>query len=451
MAPPLRPEAMSTTDSRVATALRAPGVEADTALLERLAILTSVAGGVAESFRAFRAHFAALLPDLGFALLRIDEHVALIGFIGADGTEVMATRDGAPARGTWSRSADALARRVAAVRTDETIELMPQERSAPLACALGSPASMHVIGADTRGVSGLRIAFTSDVQRRFDRIDLAALAAEARVAFAILAAGLRERLVVHQHAEIEGLADIQRLLQPDNPVIRGIEYAVHWQPAATAAGDYYDLMTLTPYIEGFVDAGADAWGVSIADVSGHGAAAAMEAVQFDAILRTYEGNEPPGGPAGAATYANRYFFSRRQRRHFMTLLLVGGRPDVGRIAYVCAGHPPGIVRRADGRIDRIGAGTDAGIPLGILREHRWENHEADFRRGDTLVVCTDGILEARDATGELFGAARFERVIAESDGSPASIVASVRDEVIAFQRSPLGADDQTLIAVRSVA
>lgn len=425
-----------------------PQSEVDTGLLEGLARLTSVTGGAAQAFRAFRAHFAERLPDVGCALLRVRGQVALAGFAAADGTEILGASDAGRLLDLPLRFDDVLAARCAGASDATVIELTAAERATALAQALLLPASMFVCPA-APGASDFRIVLTSPRHGVFE--PARALAHEAQVAFAILAAGMRERLVDRQHAEIEGLADIQRLLQPDDPVIRGIEHAVHWQPAATAAGDYYDLMALTPYVEGFIDTGADAWGVSIGDVSGHGAAAAMEAVQFDAILRTYEGNEPPGGPAGAVTYANRYFFSRRQRRHFMTLLLVAGRPDTERLVYVCAGHLPGIVRRADGRIERIGAGTDAGIPLGILREHRWENHELDFHRGDTLVVYTDGIVEARDARGRMFGGERLERLVAESDGSPAAIVARVREAVVEHQRSALGIDDQTLIAVRSVA
>ncbi len=420
-------------------------------LIERLARLTKIHGGPRDAFAAFRNHFADRFPDVGFALLHAREHVALAGFVGADGSEIVQALDPHIGTSALPRFDDALAQRLGAIEGPVVAELTPEERALPLAQALLAPTSMFVAHIDDRGADGFRLVLTSDASHRFDRVDGRALIAEARVVFAILAAGFREQLVVHQHAEIEGLADIQRLLQPDNPDIRGLEYAVHWQPAATAAGDYYDLMKLTPFIDDFVDRGADAWGISIADVSGHGAAAAMEAVQFDAILRTYEGDEPPGGPAGAVTYANRYFFSRRQRKHFMTLMLVAGRPDVERIVYVCAGHLPGIVRRADGRIERIGAGADTGIPLGILREHRWENHELAFAPGDALVVYTDGIVEARDQRSRMFGAERLERVVAAGDGSPNAILARIREALFAHQRGEIGNDDQTIIVVRSVA
>jgi sigma-B regulation protein RsbU (phosphoserine phosphatase) len=188
----------------------------------------------------------------------------------------------------------------------------------------------------------------------------------------------------------------------------------------------------------------------ICDVSGHGAAAAMEAVQFDAILRTYQGNEPPLGPAGALTYANRYFFSRRQRPHFMTGFGGGARPDLGGLRYVNAGHLPAL-RLREGRIEWLGRDEDAGIPLGILREHRWDNHETDWRRGDVLLLYTDGIVEARDRRGRMFGMERIATLLRSGDDAPEAIIARLRDALFEHQDDSIGVDDQTLIALRQEA
>lgn len=283
--------------------------------------------------------------------------------------------------------------------------------------------------------------------QHFERIDLPALSRQLRLAFALLAAGFNEDIAARQHREIEGLADIQRLLQPDAPRIRGLDFAVHWQPAETAAGDYYDLMNLSHLFDDFADRGADAWGMMIGDVSGHGAAAAMEAVQFDAILRTYKGDEQPRGPAGAVTYANRYFFSRRQRPHFMTAFSVGARPDLGGIRFVNAGHLP-LLRRRGREIEWLGRDDEAGIPLGILREHTWNNIDSDLLAGDILLLHTDGIVEARDQGGRMFGAERLAKLAAQGRDDPHEIVARIRDALFEHQDSDTGVDDQTLLVVR---
>ena len=187
----------------------------------------------------------------------------------------------------------------------------------------------------------------------------------------------------------------------------------------------------------------------LGDVSGHGAASAMEAVQFDAILRTYNGEEPPGGPAGAITYANRHFFSRRQRPHFMTLFSAAHRPDRAELDFVCAGHVPAILLR-DGRQQLLGRDQDASIPLGILREHRWDNVKVPFLPGDRLVIYTDGILEARDSRGRMFGLERLQQLLEGEKLDATTTLTRVREAVAEHQGSDIGIDDQTLIVLHQV-
>lgn len=246
--------------------------------------------------------------------------------------------------------------------------------------------------------------------------------------------------------QIESLADVQRLLLPDQPRIPGLEYAVHYQPAEIAAGDYYDLMLLPAGGDG--SAGSDAklpnWGVMVGDVSGHGPAAAMEAVQFDAILRTYRGDEAPGGPAGALTYANRYYFSRRPRPHFMTVFAARHRPGAGELDFVSAGHPPALLRRG-GQV--IALGEDGDIPLGINRDHRFSNVTCRFGPGDLLVVFTDGLHEAVAPQGQAFGLARVRALVEAAPMEPAAMLEVLRSALFEHQRGTVGLDDQTILVL----
>jgi sigma-B regulation protein RsbU (phosphoserine phosphatase) len=241
------------------------------------------------------------------------------------------------------------------------------------------------------------------------------------------------------------MADIQKLLLPDKPQISGLEYAAYWQPAETAAGDYYEMSNLTEFApEDFSPGCGDVWGVIVADVSGHGAAAAMEAVQFDAIMRTYQGDGGPP-PAAAITYANRYFFSRRNRGHFMSLFALIYRPDTRILGYLSAGHPPLLLKRGS-TISLLGEGDQ--IPLGVLRDYEYHNNEIALIPGDILVLYTDGVTEARDPRDVMFGLDRLHALVAAGGNSAKKLLDTIVAAVQAHQCNPLGADDQTLIVLK---
>jgi sigma-B regulation protein RsbU (phosphoserine phosphatase) len=252
-----------------------------------------------------------------------------------------------------------------------------------------------------------------------------------------------EELQQRGSAAITALAEVQRLLQPDQPLIRGLDYALHWQPAETAAGDYYDLMSLTHVFGSDYDATlGDVWGVMVGDVSGHGAAAAMEAVQFDAILRTYKAGQDEG-PAGALTYANRHFLSRRSRQRFMTVLAAGFRPDLGELRYANAGHLPLLHRRGN----RLEVHDEGGMPLGVLRDTVYRNQQLSVRAGDLLLLYTDGLVEARDSRGEQFGQERLLQIVERGPARPQELLSAVLEALFRHQGGPIGRDDQTLVVL----
>ncbi len=424
-------------------------------LAERLRVLSEFGGDAAAALLAIHQYLSRDLADCALALLLVRDAPAgqcrLAGLIAADGVEAIPAIDPFGERMRLPAFDDALARRLVDQHGPQVLELDSGERDLPLAQALLRPASLLALPMYVRGAVWHWLVVASTARDRLVGIHLDHLLREATIAYGFISRSLTIRRLTaesqRQNHAIEGLADVQRLLLPDDPKIRGLEYAIYWQPAETAAGDYYDIMSLTHIAEDFVDAGSDVWALMLADVSGHGAAAAMEAVQFDAILRTYRGDEPPGGPAGAITYANRHFFSRRQRRHFLTVFALGYRPDRRELTYVCAGHPPALHRTRDG-VRLLGTDREAGIPLGILREHRWDNATATFEQGDSLVVYTDGIVEARDAQGRMFGQERLIALIAQGDDDPAARVARVRDALREHQGGASGTDDQTLIVLR---
>jgi len=426
---------------------------------DRVLTLSAFDGDSRDALRAMHAHFAHDLPACTLALLLVsgqaEGHCRMAGLIGPDGTEHVPNLDPTGERVTLPLFDDELAGRIVAATAPHVLAVVPVKRGLPLAQALFAPAAVLAIPLANSGELTHWLVFASSLASRFAAVRLEQLLLHVNLAASLITRPIALRSLARQserqRREIESLADIQKLLLPDNPQISGLDYAFHWQPAETAAGDYYEMSNLTPFAPpDFSPTGDDLWGVIVADVSGHGAAAAMEAAQFDAIMRTYRG-DGPAPPAGALSYANRYFFSRRNRGHFMTVFAALYRPDTRTLSYLSAGHPPMLLRRRgglSGSADVSSLGESDQIPLGVLRDYEYTNNEITLEPGDLLVLYTDGITEARDRHDRMFGSDRLRELVAAGPDSPRALCDSIVGEVTAHQDRPIGDDDQTLIVLR---
>ncbi len=421
-------------------------------LFQRVLTLSEFDSDSREALTTLHTHFAADFPECSLALMLVRDQprgrCRLTGLIGPDGKEHVPNVDPNGEHGALPSFDDGLAQSIVANDVPHVVAVPDSLRDAPLAHILAAPAAVLAIPIANRGRITHWLVFGSTDAQRFDAIDLSRAALHVNLAVSLLIRPIvmREltREAERQRLEIESLADIQRLLLPDNPKIAGLDYAMHWQPAETAAGDYYEMSNLTEFAPpDFVPNGNDVWGVIVGDVSGHGAAAAMEAAQLDAILRTYKGGDGPP-PAAAVTYINRYFFSRRNRGRFLTLITVLYRPDTRVLGYLSAGHPPLIHRRGD-QVQLLGEADQ--IPIGVLRDYEYRNNELVVETGDTLVLYTDGILEARDASNVMFGRERLLELIAKGPVGAKALLASIVEAVQDHQGSLLGDDDQTLVVL----
>lgn len=419
----------------------------DSAQLQQLSAFD---GDSAAAWRLQSALFAELYGALASGLVLRPSKGAprLVALTGADGAVRMDARDPYDSAGAALALTDRESAGLLAALAPARLALRADAAHSVLAQLLGSELALAVpVHAGGRSDHLLLLGCAADHALAQAPPALLQLLVDCLSAYLVGALDRRELEGATRKArvEIHDLADVQRLLLPDNPEIRGLEYAIHYQPSAVAGGDYYDLMRLTHLIGDYPDGQADAFGLMLADVSGHGAGAAMEAVQFDAILRTYPGGEG-AGPAGALTYANRHFFSRKARPHFLTALGFLHTPHLGEAQLCNAGHLPPLRRRA-GRIERLDEGRD--IPIGILREHQYASHRYDAKPGDLLVCYTDGITEARDRDGRQFGVERIEAILERNRlDSPEALLAEILAEVHAHQGGEIVSDDQTLVLLR---
>jgi sigma-B regulation protein RsbU (phosphoserine phosphatase) len=170
------------------------------------------------------------------------------------------------------------------------------------------------------------------------------------------------------------------------------------------------------------------------------------------LLRTYA-FEYPAQPELVLMATNQRILSDTHSDMFVTVFYGILELTTGRLTYANAGHnPPFVMKRLSGDVTESAqtvALTHTGMPLGILEDATWEARSILLDHGDTLLLYTDGVTEAENQQGELFGNLRLLAVAADNSHVPLS---SMQDAVLAavdrFSVAGAHCDDQTLLIVR---
>jgi sigma-B regulation protein RsbU (phosphoserine phosphatase) len=252
------------------------------------------------------------------------------------------------------------------------------------------------------------------------------------------AAADRERLLALQ-GEMKAAANIQLSILPRKfpPFPQRTDFNLHavMYPARAVGGDFYDFFLLD----------RDRLGLVIGDVSGKGVPAALFMAVSRTLLRTAALHGDP--PGKCLTTVNEQLLQTNEASLFVTLFYGILDTRTGDISYASGGHNPPYVVRAGGAVEEL-PGTGDTI-VGILEGQEFSTHSFAVGRGDTLLLYTDGITEAMDPQGQLFGEARLRECLARCPHDSAEqLVQSVVDEV---QRHAAGAhqsDDLTALALR---
>lgn len=240
-----------------------------------------------------------------------------------------------------------------------------------------------------------------------------------------------------KRSELEIAANVQQKLFPRKlRAMRTVDYAGQCLPAREVGGDYYDFLEITDHALGFV----------LADVSGKGVPAALLMANLQASFR----NQQPGAllrPSDVLTAVNRHFFDSTAAERFATLFFGIYDDATRRIRYVNCAHVSPLLLRASGETVNLGA---TATMLGAFSVWTCQEASVDLRRGDTLLLVSDGVTEAGIEQGEEFGGERLETLLRENTGVPAAtIVARVVDAVSEFSGASRG-DDVTVVALRGV-
>jgi serine phosphatase RsbU (regulator of sigma subunit) len=269
------------------------------------------------------------------------------------------------------------------------------------------------------------------------RVDLDSgfLAAAAALLTLLLAMELVDK--INFRDELELARELQASLIPkDLPKTASYELGAHNEIANMVGGDIYDFV---PLPDGRL-------AVLFGDASGHGMAAGLVMAVAHAAFRTQL--EVDAAPPAMFATLNRILSRTGSPRAFFSCVYLLFSPD-GAFRGSIAGHPQPLAIRPDGSVrQRFGAGA---YPLGIKNGIFWPVEQGRLESGEILLLHSDGVSEARDATGQDFGDVRIEAAVRAAIRLPAQeIAAALAREVRAFRGLSTPDDDVSIAVLRRI-
>lgn len=244
-----------------------------------------------------------------------------------------------------------------------------------------------------------------------------------------------ERLRRHQADELRLAASVQRALLPAPRDFEGLELAREFLPYREVGGDYYD----------FVELAGGRVAIAIGDVMGKGAPAALLVANLKSSLRS-QLRAGDFGPAELVTRINRLYHEVAPPGRFASFFVGILELASGQLDFVNAGHDyPFVVREDGSAVDLV----EGGPALGLIEAARYEAGRVLMRRGDLMVLFTDGVTDQTNAKGEPYGPRRLRQAAAPRRADPCRIALySLLGEVQGWSDGCPAEDDRTLLVVK---
>jgi predicted ester cyclase len=243
---------------------------------------------------------------------------------------------------------------------------------------------------------------------------------------------LRERERVEQ--ELQVARRIQHASLPEDlPALEGWQISPFYQPAREVGGDFYDLFELQ---DGRL-------GIVVGDATGHGVPAALVMASARSMLRAVaQASDTPGD---VLSRVNDPLATDIPSNMFVTCFYAILDPESGSLSYANAGHDLPYLRRHSGECEELRA---RGMPLGIMPGMSYEQKEVVLEGGEAALFYSDGLVEAHDPEGEMFGFPRLQALVAEH-GEENSLEERLLEELYSFVGEGWEQeDDITLLTLR---
>jgi serine phosphatase RsbU (regulator of sigma subunit) len=226
-------------------------------------------------------------------------------------------------------------------------------------------------------------------------------------------------------------------LPQEPPQLPGWQVAAAIKPARATTGDFYDFIPLA----------GGKLAIVIADVADKGMGAALFMASARMLLRAYA-EQCPDRPESVLDAVNRRFTQDTRGGLYMTLFYGVLDPATGQLLYCNAGHNPPFVLRPDGLRQEL---RRTGFPLGIFGDAAWTSASTHIEPGGLLVLYTDGITEAVNASEEIFDTSRLFQVVHASlmrmETAAHQLHAAILGAVQEFSAGTTQGDDITLVVL----
>lgn len=278
---------------------------------------------------------------------------------------------------------------------------------------------------------------TDDAKHPFQQQDLDVLMNVASLAGQALEyARVHEELLEldRKRRELSMANNVQRHFLPDQrPQITGYTFFDDYRPADSVAGDYFD----------YIDLPDGRLALALGDVSGKGVSAALMMARLGAEVRYCL--LATSSPAEATTRLNRQISRQLTEGRFVTFILFVLDPWDHLLTVVNAGHTPPLIREgSSGEVHELDR-EKSGLPLGVDSEDAYQQVQIKMEPGDLLLAYTDGINEAVNPAGQVYGFDRIKEIVAKRGTNPGHVSRALIADVRTFMAGQLQSDDICLL------
>ncbi|RAP33991.1 hypothetical protein DID80_07635, partial [Candidatus Marinamargulisbacteria bacterium SCGC AAA071-K20] len=226
----------------------------------------------------------------------------------------------------------------------------------------------------------------------------------------------------------------KRLLPLSTPQLEAIDFGAGSFPARDIGGDYYDFFTLK----------SGKLGIIIADIVGKGIPAGLFMAMLKSTLHT--NILPYDSPKEALGVINNILFNDQVINKFVPVVYAILDKSTLELKYCNAGHEPGLVIRNN----KISILDSVGFPLGGLENAEYEEKSLILKDGDTVLLYTDGVIEARGNRDSSFGLPRLKTFLRENSSLDAQeLVDNLKQRIDIFSKNKSQHDDLTIIIIKS--